>query len=242
MDEYDVRELERVASNKMVRCVRNRRADPTPPLRPPRKTTTQQPVVVSPSQQSSSGYLYEPLENQEQGQEDEARGEPEVRSRGPRDIPNTQGEEGIEEQDGSVKVEDISVRSTMSGPSTSHKRGRRLTPGTILKTQSEKAPQSESLEEDAKERPAKRSKTIVSAKEPVLETHQPPPNDEWGVDMDEAVDIFNMDVGEFGVDEPNDTLGQSSTWPKKSQTYVHMTDNVVHIKTLIAKKENIQGP
>lgn len=44
-----------------------------------------------------------------------------------------------------------------------------------------------------------------------METHQPTPNDEWGVDMDEVVDVFNMDVGEFGVDESGDTLGQSST-------------------------------
>jgi len=29
-----------------------------------------------------------------------------------------------------------------------------------------------------------------------VETHQLPPNDEWGIDMDEAIDIFNMDVGE----------------------------------------------
>lgn len=41
VDEHDVRELERVASNKMVRCVKKRRADPTLPPRPPRKTTVQ---------------------------------------------------------------------------------------------------------------------------------------------------------------------------------------------------------
>lgn len=50
-----------------------------------------------------------------------------------------------------------------------------------------------------------------------------------------------MDVGEFGVDESGDTLGQSSTQPNRDQTYVHMTDNAVRIKTLIAEKENPQG-
>lgn len=59
--------------------------------------------------------------------------------------------------------------------------------------------------------------------------------------MEEVVDVFNMDVGELGVDESGDTLGQSSTQPNKGQTYMHMTDNVVHIKTLIAEKENPQG-
>lgn len=60
--------------------------------------------------------------------------------------------------------------------------------------------------------------------------------------MDEAIDVLNMDVGEFGVDESDDTLGQSSTQPNKSQTYVHMTDNAVHIKTLMEEKENSQDP
>lgn len=51
--------------------------------------------------------------------------------------------------------------------------------------------------------------------------HQLSPNDDWGVDMDECLGVFNMDVGEeFGIDENNDQVGDSSTFPKKSQTYV----------------------
>lgn len=53
----------------------------------------------------------------------------------------------------------------------------------------------------------KRSNTIVSTKEPIVEMHQPPPNDEWGIDMDECIDIFNIDVRELGVDEINNTMG-----------------------------------
>lgn len=36
IDEHDMRELERVASNKIVKCVRNQVKDPSPPARPPR--------------------------------------------------------------------------------------------------------------------------------------------------------------------------------------------------------------
>lgn len=93
-----------------------------------------------------------------------------MKSNGRRDIQDAQGEEEIEELDGLVKVVDISVKSTTPEPSTSHKRERSLTPGTVLKTQSGKAPRSESPKEDAKERPPKRSKTITMAKEPVVKT------------------------------------------------------------------------
>lgn len=80
IDEHDMQELERVASDKMVRCVRNETKYPSPPTRPPRKTTPRPPVVVSPSQTSSSSPLYEPTDSQEQGKEDEPHGEPEVSS------------------------------------------------------------------------------------------------------------------------------------------------------------------
>lgn len=90
----------------------------------------------------------------------------------------------------------------------------------------------------------KRTKiTPVIAKEPVVETHQPSPNEEWGIDMDECLDVFNMDIEEeFGVREVNDQVGESSTRPSKSQTYVHMTRNVVHIKTIVVDKDNPQHP
>lgn len=72
-----------------------------------------------------------------------------------------------------------------------------------------------------------------------MEKYQAPPNDEWGIDMNEAIDVFNMDVGEeFRVSKVNDQMGQSSTQPDNSQMYVHMTNNVIHIKILITKKDN----
>lgn len=61
--------------------------------------------------------------------------------------------------------------------------------------------------------------------------------------MDECFDVFNMDVGEaFGVSEVNEQVGEGSTHSGKSQTYVHMTDNAIHIKTIIANKDNPQRP
>lgn len=148
----------------------------------------------------------------------------------------------MQELDGSKKVVGISIKSTTLEPSTSRKRGRSLTLGTVLRTQFGKASRLESPEKDAEERPQKRSKAITTTKEPTVETHQPTPKDEWGVDMDEDVDVFNMDVREFRVDESSNTLRQSSTQPNRGQTYVHMINNAVHIKTLIAEKKNPQGP
>lgn len=89
------------------------------------------------------------------------------------------------------------------------------------------------------ERPSKKAKAVITIQEPIVETHQPPVSDEWGVDMEEAVDVFNMDVGEaFGASESGNQTRLSSTRPDKSQTYVHMTNNAVHIKTLITEKED----
>lgn len=56
--------------------------------------------------------------------------------------------------------------------------------------------------------------------------------------MEKAIDVFE----EFEVNESGNQTRLSSTRTDKSQTYVHMTDNEVHIKTLIAKKEDPQGP
>lgn len=61
--------------------------------------------------------------------------------------------------------------------------------------------------------------------------------------MEECLDVFNMDVGEeFGVREEKDQIGESSTCPGKTQTYVHLANNAVHIKTIIADKNNPQRP
>jgi len=48
--------------------------------------------------------------------------------------------------------------------------------------------------------------------------------EEWGIDMDECLNVFNMDVGEeYEERTTNDQAGKSSTHPGKNQTYVHMT-------------------
>lgn len=61
--------------------------------------------------------------------------------------------------------------------------------------------------------------------------------------MEECLDVFNMDVGEeFGVREENDQIGESSTHLGKTQTYVHLANNGVHIKTIIVNKDNPQRP
>jgi len=61
--------------------------------------------------------------------------------------------------------------------------------------------------------------------------------------MEEYLDVFNMDVGEeFGAEEKNDHIGENSTRPGKTQTYVHLAKNAIHIKTIIGDKENPQCP
>lgn len=61
--------------------------------------------------------------------------------------------------------------------------------------------------------------------------------------MEECLDVFNMDVGEEYEEMPvNAQVGGSFTRVGKSQTYVHMTDNAVHIKTRVADKDNPQHP
>lgn len=148
----------------------------------------------------------------------------------------------MEELGGSEKVVGISMKSSTPTPSTSCKRGRSLTLGTILRDQPKQTSQPGPSEDDIKERLPKRPRVITTAKEPAAKTRQPTPNNEWGVDMEEAMNVFNMHMGEFDVDESGDTLGQSSTQLNRGQTYVHMIENAIDIKTLIAKKENPQGP
>jgi len=130
IDEHDMHELERVTSDKMVRCVRNETKDPSPPTRPPRKTRPRPPIVVSPFQPSSSGSLYEATDSQEQGQENEPYGEPEVSSTGQENVPNTREEE----EDETLEVVEVSHKSTSSEPLTSLKRKSSSTPRTILKS------------------------------------------------------------------------------------------------------------
>jgi len=55
------------------------------------------------------------------------------------------------------------------------------------------------------------------------------------------LDVFNMDVGEeYEEGLANAQVGESSTHIRKSQAYVHMTENAIHIKTLVVKKDNPQ--
>ena len=61
--------------------------------------------------------------------------------------------------------------------------------------------------------------------------------------MDECLDVFNMDVGEeFRPRGASDQIGESSTRLGRSQTYVHMTENALCIKTIVADKDNPHGP
>ena len=68
MDEHDARELEHVAMEKMMRCVRNQEKDPSPPSRPPRRIASPSPTTVPPfgSMMSSQSY----------GPDDDLEGEP----------------------------------------------------------------------------------------------------------------------------------------------------------------------
>lgn len=68
------------------------------------------------------------------------------------------------------------------------------------------------------ERPPKtQRKNVTINQNSIIDTHQWQPNDEWCVDIEECLDIFNMDVKEeFGDVEADDQVGESSTRPKKS--------------------------
>lgn len=150
----------------------------------------------------------------------------------------------MEEEEESVRIVEDPTKATTLEPPTSRKRRRSPTLGTALKsTHSEEVSRLQSSQSQGEERPSKKAKAVITLHGPVVETHQPPVSDEWGVDMEEAVDVFNMDVGEaFGASESGNQTRLSSTRPGKSQTYVHMTNNAVHIKTLIVDKEAPQGP
>lgn len=60
VDVDDVQELEQVASEKIVRCVRNAKRDATPSARPPRKVVPPPSTTVPTSSSPSSNPLYEP--------------------------------------------------------------------------------------------------------------------------------------------------------------------------------------
>lgn len=49
VDEHDVRELEGMETNKVVRCVRNREGDSSPPQRPLRTVVSRQSQTIPPS-------------------------------------------------------------------------------------------------------------------------------------------------------------------------------------------------
>lgn len=64
-------------TDKMVRCVRNREKDPSPPSRPPRGSTSHPSTLVPTSRSASSSPLYEPDDNPEREQKDEHEGDQE---------------------------------------------------------------------------------------------------------------------------------------------------------------------
>lgn len=71
--------------------------------------------------------------------------------------------------------------------------------------------------------------------------HQPRVDDDWDIDMKECLNVFQMDVGEEFEDGDEEQVGESSTRAGKSQTYVKMKENLVHIKTMYIDKNNPQG-
>jgi len=268
VDEHDIRELEHVATDKMVRCVRNREEDPSPPRRPLRRTTSRPSQTVPPSGSESFGPLYEPDNSLEGEWEDERENgdhENELEEGEYESLPGEETEEEPENEhttstgphaeipdaqkdDESLEILKLVHKHAPSKPSTSQTKGKDPTPKSIpRRTQLKRGSQSRLLvvlgevaEEEG--RSSKRIKeNAITSVETVVETHQPSPNHEWGVDMDERLDVFNMDVGEdFGAREANDQIRESSTRLGKSQTYVHMTDNAVYIKTLVVDKDNPQ--
>jgi len=143
VDEHDVRELERVAKNKVVRCAKNQIPNPSPPQRPTRTMVSRPSQTIPQSGSESSGHLYEdngtPHEEQADGQGDGDRqsmleeGEYESiqedeSDEGPRDehaattvlerdIQDAQGEE-----EPSLEILKEVHNHTTSGPSTSQKK------------------------------------------------------------------------------------------------------------------------
>jgi len=93
INEHDMREIERVATDKMVRCVRNREKDPSPPPRPPRESTACPSPIIPPSRSSSSSPRYEPNDSQEEGQVAESEDEQEVSTTRSNDGLGTQQED-----------------------------------------------------------------------------------------------------------------------------------------------------
>lgn len=97
MDIHDAQELEHIASEKMVRCIRNKKKDAMPLARPPRKVVPPPSTTIPTSNSPSSSPLYAPNDELEGKEgEDEAS-----------DLKDGQGEED--------KREDELVLGTASG-------------------------------------------------------------------------------------------------------------------------------
>lgn len=97
MDIHDAQDLEHVATQKMVRCVRNEKKDTTPPARPSRKVMPPPSTTIPASSSPSSSPLYASNDELERKE-----GEDEV----------SDSEDGQGEED---KPEDEPVLSTASG-------------------------------------------------------------------------------------------------------------------------------
>jgi len=112
VDEHDMRELERVAIDKMVRCVRNKEKDSSPPPRPPRESIACPSPIVPPSGSSSLSPRYEPDDRQEEAQVAESEDEQEVSTMQGNDVPDTQ------QDDISLEIVKVVQKPTSSEPST----------------------------------------------------------------------------------------------------------------------------
>jgi len=251
MDTHDVQELERVALEKEVRCVRNARKDATPPPRPPRMTMPPTAAAVPEVDSPSSNPLYEPDDEEKEEGRDEVdhseetqKGKDHDEEGQIREEANGDGHQSAHGDDESLEILDETKRTALVEAVDTRKKGKAVemepaSEGAKLKRpSSSRTPQAQ----DEHQLSAKRAKKTPAIQETVVETHQPPPNEEWGIDMDECLDMFNMDVGEEYEGPVNAPARESSTRARKSQTYVHMTDNAIHIKTLVATKDNPQNP
>lgn len=177
-----MKELEDVAIDKRVKCVRNGEEDPSAPKRPPRRSNQPLDSVVPPSRSSSSSSKYEVSEEGEVNDQDD---DEQVDNRA-HSMPKGQKEE-------SRQYLGTRHMPTPSNPSTSIRRGKRTISESIpdrLQFKRTPHPQQSSNggdEENASEggRPSKKQRlNVIATQEPIVEAHQPTPIDEWGINVD----------------------------------------------------------
>jgi len=174
MDEHDPREFERVATGKVVRCVRNRHQDPSPP---PRATRVASSPVVPPSRSSASSPSYQLDENQEKGEVEESKDKQEVNAAQDEEILHAQ------QQDESVEILGGTHKPVTSEPSTGKDKDPMLETvqkrARLKRTPQSRATEASSEHDGQGERSSKRPKrSIVTVQEAVVDTCQPSPTNE----------------------------------------------------------------